>query len=780
MCGHGSSTDVAPIQVHGGHLAVSETPDPRTDRRPWAWPPAGRVAAIALAVATALAATAGAVFALRWWRIDLHVPLRYGGDAMLHMGYVQNMLETGWYLEGPRLGAPFGLHNYDYPLGPDQAHLLILRGLTLLTGDTPASVNLFYLLTFPLVALTALWVLRRLHVPAVIAMFGAVVYALLPYHFLRSEGHLFLSGYYTVPLSCYLVVATIEGRRFFGLGGGTNPRSRFARATDILAPTVLALLVASGGAYYATFTVILLICATLIAWLRTRSFGVLVSGGLLTALIAAFIALNSLPTLLYQLENGANMDVPVRAARETENHALRPTIMFLPVSGHRLEPFAALSGRYDAFPRDGERGEALGVIGAAGLAGLLLVAVGAMTGAYARGRRWVRHRGLAALTVIALGFAVTGGGSSLVALLISPQIRAWARLSIFIGFFALLAVCLVLGFFWRRARAAGWRPLIAVGVIALIGVAALDQTTDRYIPNYGLDGQRFMADRSFVQSVEGALPAGAAVYELPYRPYPEGGALGASADYDPMQPLLHSRQLRWSYGGMKGRESGWQLFVYGRQVPAGLPIVAAAGFSAVWFDRAAYAGGGTSVEASVRSALGSALLESPDGRYAVYDLQPYAAALRARVGEESWRSLTDAVVGAPVWVRWRNGVERATPNGCLLMRPATDRARLGLVNDGAGGRQQTVSFTLTTAHGPPSTVDITWPDGTVERLTTSDQALRVERTLTLVEGENDIEFSTDAPPLPESGDAAVVRLLVGDVWALDSALLELAGSDATC
>ena len=46
---------------------------------------------------------------------------------------------------------------------------------------------------------------------------------------------------------------------------------------------------------------------------------------------------------------------------------------------------------------------------------------------------------------------------------------------------------------------------------------------------------------------------GAMVFQLPYRRFPETQPLARMADYDLMRGYLHSDDLRWSYGFMKGR-----------------------------------------------------------------------------------------------------------------------------------------------------------------------------------------------------------------------------------
>jgi hypothetical protein len=762
-----SANDPRPNGTEGaGRTVVDQAPRLRL----------GRLQAIALAVAAAVVAAGIASVALRAWRLDLDVPISYSGDALLHLGYVQNMIDSGWHLEGPRLGAPFGQQHHDYPLGPDNLHLLILRLLTMASGEAVASVNLFYLLTFPLAAISCFWALRQLRVPGLVSMVGAIIFAVLPYHFVRTTGHLFLAAYYTVPLSGYLIVATLEGRVLFPARFALRRGSRSRNLLALAGPVALTLLIASGGAYYAAFTLVLLAAATMIGWLHTRSRRVLLSGALLITFITAFLGLNSTPTLMYWVDHGRSVDVPVRDELETERHALRPLKLIMPVVGHRLEPLDHLARRYDAFPTTGEHGDSLGLVASTGLVGLGVVAV---TGLAANvgfgGRRWLRHRRLAALTLIALLVGTTGGASTLVALLVSPQIRAWSRISIFIAFLSLLAVCLVMGSVWSRLRHSAWAPVLALSMAGVVGVAALDQTADRFIPAYGALREQWAADRTFVQRVEAALPPGAAVYQLPYRPYLEGGARGASVDYDPMRGYLHSERLRWSYGGMKGREAGWQLYVHGRPISGALPIIALAGFSAVWVDRLAYEDEPAALERSLRLFTASEPLVSADQRFAVFDIRAYAGVLRQEAGEDRWSELQQMLT-SPIRPSWREGAQRGfVDDQGRISRGATGRVELALLSRMEASRRVVVSFTLATAHGPPSRVDVRWPDGASETLVTSNAGLLVVRTLAIAPGENVIELTTDGPQLAFFG-GDVLRMRITDLWVMDSGLLDIAES----
>jgi len=69
------------------------------------------------------------------------------------------------------------------------------------------------------------------------------------------------------------------------------------------------------------------------------------------------------------------------------------------------------------------------------------------------------------------------------------------------------------------------------------------------------------ADRTFVTQMEAALPAGAMVFQLPIMEFPEAAVSGVPP-YDHFRPYLYSKQLRFSFGSMKGRpREQWQQAV---------------------------------------------------------------------------------------------------------------------------------------------------------------------------------------------------------------------------
>jgi phosphoglycerol transferase len=166
------------------------------------------------------------------------------------------------------------------------------------------------------------------------------------------------------------------------------------------------------------------------------------------------------------------------------------------------------------------------------------------------------------------------------------------------------------------------RGVAVVACVAVIGVAFVDQTPGDAAANYSRDAQRFADDNAYFGTIEASLPAKAMVLMLPYIPFPENSAPNGALASDQLIPYLHTSELRWSNGGIKGRPAAdWpgQLANYPENDVALLGAVA--GASGVLVERAALADRGASLEASLTSATGTQPLVSPSGEYAFYDVR---------------------------------------------------------------------------------------------------------------------------------------------------------------
>ena len=279
-------------------------------------------------LATGFVAIAVVIVDLRLWKMDAHVPIfSSDGDASYYLASIKGVLEHGWFWRNPDLGAPFGQANFDFaaPFG-DVMHYVIVRILGVVLGDPVVVFNAFFLLCFPLIAVTAFAVMRNLGAARAAALVAAVLFTFLPYHLLRNEAHLFLTSYYAIPLIVWLVVAVAEGRQ---LVSRAAPRRTLA---------VVAICLVAGAAsnYYAVFALLVLLTVIPVAAIARRSRRIAVQGAAVTALVGLSFALCHAPAIIYPLNHGANDRVAKRQPAESELFGLKLAYMVIPRPQHRV------------------------------------------------------------------------------------------------------------------------------------------------------------------------------------------------------------------------------------------------------------------------------------------------------------------------------------------------------------------------------------------------------------------------------------------------------------
>jgi phosphoglycerol transferase len=230
---------------------------------------------------------------------------------------------------------------------------------------------------------------------------------------------------------------------------------------------------------------------------------------------------------------------------------------------------------------------------------------------------------LSMLNASAVLIGTVGGFGPLFAHLISPQIRVYARISIYIAFLSFFAVALLLDYLSRRFfQTAPRKIFFYMLILLLIFAGAADQTTkeSRFDP-VPLKAE-FLSDRDFIHQIESQSPQRAMVFQLPVQIFPEGES------YDHLRAYLHSDKLRWSFGAMRGREgSDWQATLATATAPEMINAVALAGFSGVYIDRLHYEDKGAKIESEISSLLQSSPLVSPNRRLSFFNLDEYRKTL---------------------------------------------------------------------------------------------------------------------------------------------------------
>lgn len=708
-----------------------------------------------LALLTMAVPSAVVSLVTRLWTADINVPFAYGGDATFGMMSIKDILDHGWYFTNPSLGAPLGQRLYDFP-AVDNENALVIKVLSLFTNDLGLVTNLFYLLTFPLVALSALLVLRKLGLSRGAAFFSAVLFSLLPYHFERNEFHLFLSAYWAVPLGAYLALIILGGKALLARRPGKRGLSRYLSGKT-LGTVACCIVVGSTNLYYAFFTILLVGAATLFVGAIRRSRSGLFGGLAVTGLLGVVLVINLAPNMVYarqhQKDSAAarNALSNWRQPQFTELFSVKLTYLVLPVDGHRLGFLSGAKLRYDQTTSPSYDGteassQTLGTIGDVGFFALLAVALGGCVGFV----RWrppplLRHASFA--TIVAFLYGIVGGFATIVAYWINPNLHAPARISLFIAFFSLLAAGVLIDLIRPRLPMLLRRGGFAVVLAVLLVLGVLDQTTSHFKPDYASAASSWRSDAAFAANIQRTLPPNAAVFQLPYMAFPENGSFPPMRDYDLGRPYLHTHGLRWSYGAMKGTSHDWSAALATWPPEQLVPTVVAAGFSGLYLDRNGYPDSGVALESEIEGMTGANPIVSSDNRFAFFDLRSFARKLRARVGSAEL-SAAGAAVLHPSGLALGAGFYPVEQSGSESWQWSSNASsRLTLTNPSSSPERIRFSTTIRPRVDGSSTISISYPDGTHSgRRVASESGIRIQRDILIPPGTSTIEVHTNGPP----------------------------------
>jgi phosphoglycerol transferase len=98
-----------------------------------------------------------------------------------------------------------------------------------------------------------------------------------------------------------------------------------------------------------------------------------------------------------------------------------------------------------------------------------------------------------------------------------------------------------------------------------------------------------LLDKEFFPEMERRLPDGAMVFQFPVHGFPENGPVHEMGDYEHFRPYLHTKNLRFSYGTVKGRKgSDWQAKLDDNKPLEVTTELVAKGFGHVLINRRAY------------------------------------------------------------------------------------------------------------------------------------------------------------------------------------------------
>ncbi|MBD1869717.1 hypothetical protein H6F95_20925 [Cyanobacteria bacterium FACHB-471] len=547
----------------------------------------------------------------------LSTPFSYAGDALYKANEVKTMMDTGWLFHNPSLGAPFSYDRLDFPRF-DSLNYLIMKIFLIFTKDYAIVLNSYYLLSFILCALSALFVMKHFKVSNLVAFYGSILFAFLPYPFFRGIPHFSNAAYYMIPLSVMVLLWTALGS-FFKDG-------KISRK-HLLVTFLISFLTSLQMPYNGFFMAVLTPAAGLSGFLKTKNFRALLIAVFIWFSIASAFTIEQIPRIQHKSVHGVNVSVAERSVTEVELYSLRLSQLLVPHFKHRIDKVAEVKDRFDdTFLHTNENKTSyLGLWGAIGFLFLLFFVVFSkvdkLESTYFRNIPASSIlASLSALNIVAFSYATFAGFSAMFAFFVEPKIRATNRISVYIAFLSIFALCIVLDVV-RRSFKPRKRFFINIFLAVIFFISLLDQTSPKLIPKYDAIQENYEHDKQYFSLLEERLPDNAAVYQMPYAFYPERGPINKMTDYEHLKAYFHTSNLRWSYGSARGRQGYYWNMDLAERSPAELvQRLENFGFSAIYINRLGFEDRAETLMQDLSNLLQQEPLISENERYATFFL----------------------------------------------------------------------------------------------------------------------------------------------------------------
>ena len=655
---------------------------------------------------------------------DIYAP----GDGRLTIAIFKMIAVEGWpsllVPFTPYLNAPFSFQTYDFPL-PFFSNFLYIKFLSIFSSDSVVVFNLYYISTYFLNAFVMYWVLRRLRVNAYLAISIGILFTFLPWHYLRL-GHVLYTGYFFIPLWIYyLLLLTNKKPLFFKKKVNESKYSFDWSKRNII--IMLVLLISSTWNFYYTFFFAFLIGFTLISNLVVKNskhhiFSTLI---FLSLAVAPFLA-NMAPYKAYEAQNGKNYQVGQRSPISSETLGLTVATLVFPNIDHKVRKFDGFSKSYahKSLLFNESNDATLGLIGAIGFVILIFIAF------FYNHFPKILSR-LSQLNLFSLLLSTVGGFGVVFAYVVTPQIRAYNRISMFIAAMSFIAITIIINqYISKNKKRNAFLPIsfiiILFGVFDLVGSNMNFESVNKFKIEY-------LSDKSFVHKIESQFDTSKQkilIAQLPYLSIPEKPGIHKMGNYEQFQGYIHSDKLYWSFGAMRGREAdSWWKNLTKKPIKEQIQILQEAGFSGVMINRNGYKDNAQSLESNIINLLEVQPMISENKVLSFFELTPTGNKISLPAIFNSFYQWE----GNPGKFRW-----------------AGDNANIALYNNQDKIESQDISFTLGTLKDRGMTIKLN--NKILEKFEMkSGLATKHAYSLQLNPGRNTLRFETEESAVVPNG-----------------------------
>lgn len=554
---------------------------------------------------------------LRLWNIDFEVPFNYRGDTLWFLSLVKGMIDNGWTYVVPQLSAPFSFNAAGFP-SMTNLDWGIMKVISLFSSNPGKVLNIFWLFSLILTGWSAMTALRLIGLGSWLALWLGLVYAFLPYAFLRNTSHISLV-YYCVPLLSSFAICLASGDK------------KLQSPSFFMVGYFAALAQGFNYIYFSFFSTLLFFFGGFYGYKRNGSRKSLKGAIIVIGILGLSSILNLLPAYFSWKEYGNPPDMDFKSLKEAEIYGLKIRRMLVPHEKNEV-PFFSQWGKKDhsiPFPNENENSSSrLGPFAAFGFLFTLIVSLGLI---HNNPKEMDIIEPTSAMALFSFLITTVGGFGATINQIIGPDIRCYNRFSVFIAFFSIAALGVWLQEKIRSAPSYRVQLIVLVVAMLLISFSLYDQSLDasnlRYIRQQ--DEQIAYSEKKFVKQLEENFSPKTAVFQLPTTVFPEiiKERMGL---YEHARPYIWSSKLNWSWPSFSKSHRNWQSWIDHLEGEKLVEALIFSQFRAVWVDRFGYADEGKQIISSLVATGAKEVLLGVHPRYAVLDLQPVILQLQQR------------------------------------------------------------------------------------------------------------------------------------------------------
>lgn len=528
------------------------------------------------------------------WNMDLSIPFVYAGDLSGLLNLVHSVIrkESWWHFDG--LGTPFYTNMWRQMMDGVLPNILIFHIAKIFKG-AGYGINLYYIASYGLSSMCSYYMLRKSNIEQVYSLVGAVLYALIPGHFLRNEGHLYVGSCFAIPLIIVTAINLYSGKMCKTEYISNNKLSAkelfISNSKEQNIGIIFTVVVSLCTIYYGIFSLMLLTFCAIYCTITQKKLRhlfyylqyVLTELICVTIIYIPQIVSNKLDPCIEKV------NIITRSMGDVELYAGKLIQYILPVSGHRIPALANLKNLYDtSFPLVNENHMvSLG----------LIMSIGFLTGLLAnffQKETIFKELEPYGKCMLFLFMVSTVGGLGALVGLINYSLRCYNRFSYYIGAVGIIISMKLLQKFcqWLLSRTniqpfKYTIPYILCMTVLIIGI--YDQTTAhmKYTREYGDNLKvQFNNDKKFVNAIESYEGNNANILVFPIMNAQQSATAhtsdGVFTEYREQMLFLHSDTSNWSIGSKAG-EAGerWLNWFESFDTKNQIEIAAIVGFSGI-------------------------------------------------------------------------------------------------------------------------------------------------------------------------------------------------------